>query len=157
MRTIIPYILLEIGAKFKIELASFNTGADLNALSYELWVTIGKPMVTPSTTTIDSFAGDSNPIEGYLDLQIFIGNTNVGHRFYVLKPRKLALSVILDQPWQQMYNGVPNWQREGINFEIDGDPLFTPFLGEDFYPSESHTHNEMEEALSEFNQEENKD
>ena len=119
-KTIRPYILVEIGAKFKIELALFNIGADLNALSYESWITIDKPTITPSTTTIDSFVRDSNPIEGYLDLQILIGNTNVCHRFYVMKLGKLTSPIILGQPGQQTYNGVPNCEREGINFEING-------------------------------------
>ena len=68
-----------------------------------------------------------------MDLPIYIGNTNVHHRFYVMKPGKANTPVILVQPWQRTYNGVPNWRREGINFEYDQARLFTPFLkNEDF-------------------------
>ncbi len=115
-----PCVLMEIGAKAKTEIALFDTGADLNALSYESWEAVGRPKLIPSTTTIDTFVGDSNPVEGYLDLPVHIGNINVHHRFYVMKPRKLTSSVILGQPWQRTYNGVLNWKWEGINFEVAG-------------------------------------
>ena len=104
-----PCVLVEIGTKAKIEIALFDTGADLNALRYESWEEVGKPKLIPSTTTIDTFLGDSNPSEGYFDLPIFTaGNINVHHRFYVMKPGKLTSSVILGQPWQRTYNGVLN-------------------------------------------------
>ena len=48
-----------------------------------------------------------------------------------MKARKPTLSVILGQPWQRTYNGVLNWKWEGINFEVKGAQLFTPFLGKD--------------------------
>ena len=41
------------------------------------------------------------------------------------------MQVILGQPWQRAYNGVPNRRREGINFEYDQAILFTPFLSEE--------------------------
>ena len=99
---------MEIGSTFRTEIALFDTGADLNALSYESWEAVEKPKLISSTTTIDTFIGDSNPVEGYLDLPIFIGNINVRHRFYVMKPGKLTSVVILGQPWQRTYNGVLN-------------------------------------------------
>lgn len=75
----------------------------------------------------------TNPIEGYFNLPRFIGNTNVHHRFYVMKPGKVTTLVILGEPWQWTYNSVPNLRRERINFEYDNARLFTPFLNdEDF-------------------------
>lgn len=94
-------------------------------------------MLCESTSTLTSFAGETNPIEGYLDLPLFIGNTNVQHRFYVMKPGKVLTPVILGQPWQQTYNGVPNWRREGVNFEYDNARLFTPFLNDEDFTTNS--------------------
>ena len=37
------YILVEIGNKQEIELALVDIGADINAISYETWETLGKP------------------------------------------------------------------------------------------------------------------
>ena len=80
---------------------------------------------------LTSFIKDTNLVEGYLKLPIFIGNTNVHHRFYVMKLGKANMP--MGQPWQRIYNGVPNWRREGINFEYDHARLFVPFLkDEDF-------------------------
>lgn len=126
-----PFILVEIDTKFRTEYALFDTGADVNSLSHESWEVIGKPTLVPSTTILTSFIGESTPVKGYLDLPIFIGNTNVHHRFYVIKPGKLTSLVILGQSWQHTYNGIPNWRREGINFEIDSVRLFTPFMEEE--------------------------
>ena len=86
---------MEIGTQFRTEYALFDTGADVNSLSYESWEVIGKPTLIPSKTILTSFVGESTPVEGCLDLPIFIGNTNVHHKFYVMKPRKLTSPVII--------------------------------------------------------------
>ena len=38
-----PYILVEVGTKQMTELALVDTGADINAISYETWEHVGKP------------------------------------------------------------------------------------------------------------------
>lgn len=125
--------MVEVGTEFQTEFALFDTGADVNTLSYEVWERLGKPTLCESKITLMTFSKETNHVEGYLDLPIYIGNTNVHHRFYVMKPGKANTPVILGQPWQRTYNGVPNWRREGINFEYDNARLFTPFLkDEDF-------------------------
>ena len=91
-----PFILVEIGTKFRIEYALFDTGADVNSLSYESWEVIGKPKLVPSNTLLTSFVGESTPVKGCLDLPVFIGNTNVHHKFYVMKPGKLTSRSSLD-------------------------------------------------------------
>ena len=53
-----------------------------------------------------------------------------------MNPGKLTSPVILCQPWQRTYNGIPNWRREGINFEIDNARLFTPFMDEESVSSD---------------------
>ena len=120
--------MVEVGTEFQTEFALFDKGADVNTLSYEVWNRLGKPTLCESKTTLMTFSKETNHVEGYLDLPIYIGNTNVHHRFYVMKPGKANTPVILGQPWQRTYNGVPNWRREGINFEYDHARLFTPFL-----------------------------
>ena len=52
-----PFILVEIGTKFRTEYALFDTGADVNSLSYESWEVIGKPTLVPSNTILTSFVG----------------------------------------------------------------------------------------------------
>ena len=72
----------------------------MNSLSYESWwEVIGKPTLVPSNTILKSFVGESTPVEGYLDLLIFIGNTNVHHIFYVMKPKTLTSR---GHPWTTM-------------------------------------------------------
>ena len=98
-------------------ICTIRHSTDVNSLSYEVRDRLGKPTLCESKTTLTSFSKDTNPVEGYLDLPIFIGNTNVHHRFYVMKLGKANMLVTLGQPWQRTYNGIPNWRREGINFE----------------------------------------
>ena len=76
---------------------------------------------------MDTVSKQTNPVEGGLDLEVFIGDTNVCERFFVMKPGMMETSVILGQPWQRRYNGVPNWRQEGINFETTEAKFFTPF------------------------------
>ena len=90
------------------ELALVDTGADINAISYETWEHIGKPPMEKLVITVDTVSGQTNPVEGCLDLEVFIGATNVCERFFVMKPRMMETSVILGQPWQRRYSGVPN-------------------------------------------------
>lgn len=97
--------------KFRTKYTLFDTGANVNSLSYESWEVNGKPTLVLSTTILTSFVEESTPVEGYLDLRVFIGNTNVHHRFYVMKPGKLTSQIILGQPWQRTYNGISNWRR----------------------------------------------
>ena len=52
-----PFILVEIGTKFRTEYALFDTSADVNSLSYESWEVIGKPTLVESNTILTSFVG----------------------------------------------------------------------------------------------------
>ena len=52
------------------------------------------------------------------------------------------MPVILGQPWQRTYNGVPNWRREGINFEYDQARLFTPFLKDEDFATDTESEDE---------------
>ena len=53
-----------------------------------------------------------------------------------MKPGMMETSVILGQPWQRRYNGVPNWRQEGINFETAEAKFFTPFYDDSLSVSE---------------------
>ena len=116
-----------MGTQQITELALVDTGADINAISYETWEHMGKPPMNQSGISVETMSGQTNLVEGGLDLEVFIGATNVCERFFVMKPGMMETSVILGQPWQRRYNGVPNWRQEGINFETSEAKFFTPF------------------------------
>ena len=65
-----------------------------------------------------------------------------------MKPGKLTPTVILGQPWQRTYNAVLNWKWEGINFEVDGVKLFSPFLGIDYNSSSSKADKDEDQTKS---------
>ena len=96
-----PYILVEVGTKQRTELDLVDTGADINAISYETWEHIGKPSMEKSGISVDTVSGQTNPVEGCLELEVFIGDTNVCERFFVMKLGMMETSVILGQPWQR--------------------------------------------------------
>ena len=52
--TLKPYILVEVGTKQMTELAIVDTGADINAISYETWEHIGKPPMEQSGISVDT-------------------------------------------------------------------------------------------------------
>ena len=93
------------------------TGADLNSMSYETWVVLGKPKLCASSTRIATYAGDYDQVEGILILLVFINDTNLAHKFYVMKPKRMVSPIILGQPWQRQYNCWVNWKKEGILYE----------------------------------------
>ena len=68
-----PYLLVEVGTEFQTEFALFDTRADVNTLSYEVWERLGKPTLCESKTTLMTFSKETNYVEGYLDLPIYIG------------------------------------------------------------------------------------
>ena len=106
--TLKPYILVEFGKKQMIELALVDSRADVNTISYETWEHIGKQPLEKSVITFDTVSRQTIPVEGCLDLEVFIGATNVCERFLVMKQGMMETSVILGQPWQRSYNDVPN-------------------------------------------------
>ena len=130
-QTLKPYILVEIGNNRETEMALIDTGADVNAITYETWASLGQPKLDQSTIRIDTFSGLTMAVEGNLKLQVFIGNTDVHAEFLVMKPGMLATPIILGQSWQQQFNGIINWREEGLNFEVDGSRYFTPFYNEE--------------------------
>ena len=130
-QTLKPYILVEIGKKQETEMALIDTGADVNAISHETWVGLGKPQLTPSTLKIDTFSGSSIAVDGTFNLSVFIGTTDVRAEFVVMKTGMMTTPIILGQAWQRQYNTATNWQEEGLNFEVAGNKYFTPFFNEE--------------------------
>ena len=97
-----PYIRAELGPQRIPQCALVDTGADLNSMSYETWAVLGKPELCASSTRIATYAGDYNQVEGILVLEVFVNDTNLAHKFYVMKPKRMVSPVILGQPWQQI-------------------------------------------------------
>lgn len=60
-----------------------------------MWEIFGKPMLTKSNTHIGLVLGDYTIVEASIELPIFINNSNVLHKFYVIKPRKMMSPIIL--------------------------------------------------------------
>ena len=94
-----------------------DTGADINASSYDTWANLKKPKLNHSTIEVDTISGTTIKVEGKMNLQVFIGPTNVHAEFVVMKPGTLTTPVILGQSWQRQFNGIINWREEGLNFE----------------------------------------
>ena len=102
-------------------------------MSYETWAVLGKPELCASSTRIATYAGDYDQVEGILILEVFVNDTNLAHKFYVMKPKRMVSPIILGQPWQRQYNCRVNWKKEGIQYDDNDHELFEPFLGEDSY------------------------
>ena len=95
-----PYIRAKLGSQRILQCALVDTGADLNSMSYETWAALGKLELCASLTRIATYAGDYNQVEGILILEVFVNNTNLAHKFYVMKPKRMVSPIILGQPWQ---------------------------------------------------------
>ena len=93
-----PYIPINLGKELLTILALLDTRADVNVLSYKTWESMGKPKLKCSTKSIDMFKG-TTIVHGCLNLNVFIGTTDVHKRFYVLKLGHLETPIILGHPW----------------------------------------------------------
>ena len=111
---------------------------------------IGKPTLERSSIIVDTVSRQTNVVEGCLNLDVFIGTTEVHERFFVMKPCQMNTPIILGQPWQCQYNGVPNWKQEGINFESEEAKFFTLFFDETSLASDqaSETQSVQEAAIN---------
>ena len=49
-------------------------------------------------------AGDYDQVEGILILEVLVNDTKLYHNFYVMKPKRMVLPIILGQPRQRQYN-----------------------------------------------------
>ena len=94
-----------------------------------------KPPLTHSKTRVGTFVGDHSAVAGLIELPLFIGNcnSNLVHKFYVMKPGKMLTPVILGQPWQRTYNCRPEWKRQGVLFTAKNTDVFEPFLSKECY------------------------
>jgi hypothetical protein len=130
-----PYICIEIGNTRISHCALIDSRADLNSLSYDTWDNIGQPPLTYSKTQVGTFVGDHSTVVGLIELPLFIGkcNSNLVHKFYVMKPGTMLTPVILGQPWQRKYNCRPDWKREGVLFTAKNMKVFEPFLSKECY------------------------
>ena len=148
IQVIRPYILVHLGSQKIQQYALMDTGADVNSLSYESWESMGNPKLEPSTITLASYTGDASTVEGYLDIQMYIHDTDVSHRFYVLRQGHGNTPVLLGLPWQRHYNGLPSWKKEGITYEVNDKEFFQPFMGAEFYTEEEAKESKSEVHLS---------
>lgn len=144
-----PFVLIHVGSNKIQRYALVDSGADINSISYEVWEKLQKPVLTPSKTTVATFIGNQAGVEGYLELALFLNETNVQGKFFVMKPGQLTTPVVLGQPWMRTYNGVPKWKKEGLTFEVDNNKQFIPFLGQEYYSSDDEKNLENQEQPQE--------
>ena len=94
-----PYIRTELGPQCIPQCALVDTRADLNSMSYETWAVLKKLELCASSTRIATYAGDYDQVEGILILEVFVNDTNLAHKFYVMKPKRMVSPIILGQSW----------------------------------------------------------
>ena len=56
-KTLKLYILVEIGQNLITKLALVDIGADINAISYEIWELINNPTLEQSSIMVDTILG----------------------------------------------------------------------------------------------------
>lgn len=118
-----------------------DSGTDLNAISHhDTWLTLqNQPELHGTKLKMATFARDHKGAIGHCDLDVFINNTNVGHRFYVMKLGRMNSSMLLGMPWQRTYNSSTNWKRDGIDYEVNNKKLFEPFVLEEHYKEDTES------------------
>lgn len=135
-----PQIIVYIGQKRTMSYALIDSGADLNTISYETWQSLEhKPQPTKTATKLSTYTGEVQSTIGYVNIDIFIDQTNVCHRFYVMKPGTTETPIIFGTPWQRTYNARHDWRKERVEYEHEEKILFASFISQDHYTDDSDT------------------
>ena len=120
-----PNVIVLIGKEQKRNYALVDSGADVNAISHDTWISLREqPELHHTKLKVASFAGDRKGAIGYCDLDVVIGQTNVRHRFYVMKPGRMNSPMLLGTPWQRSYKSSTNWHKDGIDYAVNNQRFF---------------------------------
>lgn len=129
---------MTIGGEQGKYLALVDSGADINAINYETWTSLeNKPELETTKLKMTTFVGDKKGALGYCSLDLYIDETNVRHRFYVMKPGRMTAPILLGTPWQRVYNSAINWKEDGIDFVVNNKKMFEPFIPKECYTDET--------------------
>ena len=79
--------------------ALIDSGVDCNVLSYETWVSLGKPTLEPCHTTFRSFSGTQTSCLGKICLKVRIQTEAMHINFYVANKNHKGFTVLLGRSW----------------------------------------------------------
>lgn len=57
-------------------------------------------------------------------------------------------SILLGTPWQRTYNSAINWKENDIDFEVNKQKMFEPFIPKDCYTDETDSEDDTSDNES---------
>ena len=89
--------------KTNISLPAFiDSGADLNVLSFETWVQLGKPSLIPADITFKNFSKSETPCLGSCYLKFRVQDQPIYTLFYVTNKNQAMENIVLGRYWTRI-------------------------------------------------------
>ena len=103
--------------------ALIDSGADCNVLSYETWVTLGKPTLEPCQTTFRSFLSTETLCLGEICLKVRIQTEAMHINFYVANKNHKGFAVLHGRSWMCSTNCQINLRTRQYTLEANSVSL----------------------------------
>ena len=111
--------------------ALIDSGADCNVLSYETWVSLGKPTLEPCHTTFRSFSSNETSCLEKICLKVRIQTEAMHITFYVANKDNKGFTVLLGRSWMCSTNCQINLRTRQHTLEVNSVSLTGNDLEED--------------------------
>ena len=100
-------------------LALIDAGVDCNVISYDTWVSMGKPILDPCQTTFKGFSSTQTSYLGKIYLKVRIQTEAMHANFYVADKNHKVLVVLLGHSWMCSTNCQINLRTREYMLEVN--------------------------------------
>ena len=103
--------------------ALIDSGADCNVMSYAMWEKLGKPELTPSKLSFQSFSGLLTSSLGKIQIKARVQDQATYISFHVADKEQTATDLVLGRQWIGQTNFQINWATRKYTALIDSIEL----------------------------------
>ena len=100
-------------------LALIDAGVDCNVISYDTWVSMGKPILDPCQTTFKGFSSTQTSYLGKIYLKVRIQTEAMHVSFYVVDQKHEGFAVLLGRSWMCSTNCQINLRSRNYILEVN--------------------------------------
>ena len=110
-----PIINVQIGEDRLLVKAFLDTGADSNLMSYDFYQKLDKVALNATSTTIQTFTGQTVTPKGVCEVEMFVNELTCGDEFLVTQSGLQDTPLILGRAWQIRHNCFFNWAKRLVH------------------------------------------
>ena len=122
-----PFIWVDCGPLGTPTVALIDTGADVNTISYALWLEMGKPPLVQQELNLVGMAQEKVHMIGKCNLPIYVCGHKCSDTFFVFPKNVSSTQLILGQPWQRAFQCTIKWQKDAVKLMVKKQKILIPF------------------------------